>query len=248
MLRLLWGVRVTVQDDVRERELCRIFNLQWSREHQRDGTDASFKIVSKGRTIEIPVEVKSTTGDTVSTARDVGMSHIKKWRSHFWIIGFYTKSRDPDLIKTLCLTPDDIEPWVASIEQKILPDFSLANHASRRLRMEDLYVICGQKEYYTIDDAKLLYKQQWSKSQYQEALDSEFSGKQVISPEKMLSILKLRSTYIAQRGATLNNPHVTSGFLKSFLRTDRLINDDWAHNLREIAKNYVLANPNHPFV
>jgi hypothetical protein len=238
---------VTVQDDTRERELCRLFNLQWSREHQRDGTDASFKVEIDGKTIEIPVEVKSTTGDTVSTARDVGMSHIRKWRSHFWIIGFYTKTRDPDLLRTLCLTPEDIEPWVASIEEKILPDFSLANRAARRLEMEDLFEICGKKEHYTIDDLKKLYKQQWSKAQYQASLDIEVNGTKVISKEGMLSVLKLRSSYISQRGATLNNPHVTSNFLKSFTGTDRSINEDWALKLRQVAKEYLQGNPDHPF-
>ena len=238
---------MTVQDDTRERELCRLFNLQWSREHQRDGTDASFKVEVNGKTIEIPVEVKSTTGDTVSTARDVGMSHISKWRSHFWIIGFYTKTRDPDLIRTLCLTPADIEPWVASIEEKILPDFSLANRAARRLKMEDLFEICGEKEYYSIEDAKKLHKQQWSKAQYQASLDIEINGTKAISKEGMLSVLKLRSSYISQRGATLNNPHVTSNFLKSFIDTDRSINEDWALKLRQVAKEYLIGNPDHPF-
>ena len=239
---------MTVQDDARERELCRIFNLQWSREHQRDGTDASFKIEINGATVEIPVEVKSTTGNTVSTARDVGMPHIKKWRSHFWIIGFYTKTRDPDLIKTLCLTPDDIEPWVASIEAKILPDFNLAKSASKRLVIDDLYEICGKKEYYTIADAKRLHKQQWSVAQYQKALDLEIDGSKVISKEGMLSVLKLRSTYIAERGATLNNPHVTAKFLNSFTNSDRAIEEDWAQKLREVAREYLTKNADNPFM
>jgi len=239
---------MTVQDDVRERELCRLFNLQWSPEHQRDGTDAHFNVKVNGTNISVPVEVKSTTGDTVSTARDVGIAHIRKWRSRFWVIGFYTKTRNPDLIKTICLTPDDIEPWVASIEEKILPDVALANRAARRLEMPDLFEICGEKDYYTVADAKKLHKQQWSAEQYQAALDVKLdSGERVISQKGMLSVLKLRSTYIALRGATLNNPHVTSTFLRSFENTDRTIKDDWAMKIRQVAKEYLLGNPDHPF-
>lgn len=238
---------MTVQDDQRERELCRIFNLHWSPEHQRDGTDAYFNLEVNGKNISIPVEVKSTTGDSVSTARDVGMAHIKKWRSRFWVIGFYTKTRNPDLVKTLCLTPDDIEPWVASIEEKILPDFALANRAARRLEMADLFEICGEKDFYTIEDAKRLYKQQWSTQQYQAALDMTIDGKHVISREGMLSVLKLRSVYISERGATLNNPHVTTSFLRSFEKTDRLIMEDWASKIRQVTREYILANPDHPF-
>jgi hypothetical protein len=239
---------MTVQDDIRERELCRLFNLQWNPGHQRDGTDAHFNVEINGANVSVPVEVKSTTGDTVSTARDVGMAHIKKWRSRLWVIGFYTKTRNPDIVKTLCLTPDDIEPWVASIEKKILPDFAIANRAARRLDMPDLFEICGEKEYYTIEDAKRLYKQQWSAEQYQTALDLTIEGgRRVISQGGMLSVLKLRSAYIAQRGATLNNPHVTTTFLRSFEETDRMIHEDWAQRIRQIAREYMLANVNHPF-
>lgn len=239
---------MTVQDDIRERELCRLFNLQWNPQHQRDGTDAYFNVEINGANVSVPVEVKSTTGDSVSTARDVGMAHIKKWRSRFWVIGFYTKTRNPDLVKTLCLTPDDIEPWVASIEEKVLPDFAIANRAARRLDMSDLFEICGAKEYYTIEDAKKLHKQQWSAEQYQAALDLTIdSGKKVISREGMLSVLKLRSAYIAQRGATLNNPHVTATFLRSFEDTDRMIHEDWAQKIRQVAREYMLGNANHPF-
>jgi hypothetical protein len=63
----------------------------------------------------------------------------------------------------------------------------------------------------------------------------------------MLKLLKLRAAYIAQRGATLNNPHVTSSFLRSFDGTDRVLTTDWAAGLREIAKSYIQKTPHHPF-
>lgn len=238
---------MTVQDNAREKELCGKFNLDWDPEHQRDGTDAVFSINIDGTHFSIPVEVKSTTGDTVSTARDVGISHIRKWRSHFWIIGFYTKRRDPDLVSTICLTPDDIEPWVASIEEKILPDFDLASRAALHLTLEDLFAICGEKEFYTIGDAQALHKSQWTGDQYRSAADMMHNGIQLLSPNAMLSILKLRSRYISQRGATLNNPHVTKKFLMSFRGTDREITNGWAQKFRDLATSYLRENPDHPF-
>ncbi|MFM0317785.1 hypothetical protein PQR36_23130 [Paraburkholderia nemoris] len=238
---------MSVQDDRREQELCRLFNLQWDSAHRRDGTDAYFKINVNGEAFQIDVEVKSTTTDSVATARDVGMEHIRKWRSHFWIVGFYSKGRDPNLLKTLCLTPDDMGPWIGTIEEKILPDFALAARASHRLGLADLYAICTKKRFYSIADAKRLHKMQWSAEQYRSAPDAVHNGKPAITPEKMLSILRLRSTYIAQRGATLNNPHVTTTFLRAFEGTDRAVNEDWAQRIREIAKLYIEMNGNHPF-
>ena len=42
-----------------------------------------------GRRYAVPVELKSTTVGSVSTARDVGPEHIAKWRSRVWLVGFY---------------------------------------------------------------------------------------------------------------------------------------------------------------
>jgi len=239
---------MTVQDDQRERELCRTFNLIWTPGHERGGTDAIFKAKIKGGTLSIPVEAKSTTGSSVSTARDVGMDHIRKWRSHFWIIGYYSKSGRPELQKTLCLSPIDIEPWVATIEKKILPDFQLAESAALRIQMEDMFSICGEKQFYKIGDAQKLHKKQWSKNQYLTEADLFFGKEAFFSPEKMLQLLRLRSRYIAERGATLNNPHVPKTFLDSFLGTNREINEDWSSKFRELVQEYLVNNPRHPFV
>ncbi|OIJ42298.1 hypothetical protein [Massilia timonae] len=239
---------MTVQDDQRERELCRTFNLHWTPGHERGGTDATFKIKIGDRTLLVPVEVKSTTGSTVSTARDVGIEHIRKWRSHFWIIGYYSRGGRPELQKTLCLSPNDIEPWVASIEQKILPDFQIAASAARRVQMADLYAICGEKASYTISDARKLHKNQWGKADYLREADVLKGGEKHFSQEKMLFLLRLRSQYIAERGATLNNPHITKTFLDSFLGTNREIYEDWSSNFKTVVQEYLAAYPDHPFV
>ena len=237
-----------VQDDERERELVRMFNLDWDPAHQRAGVDAVLDVDVDGRPYRFEVEVKSSTGSTVSTARDVGMDHIAKWRRRMFVIGFYTKeARRPELQRCLCLTPLDMEPWIASIEAKVLIDAKLARCASRRLVLADLFEVCGEKDAYTVDDAKRLHKQQWSAQQYAAAPDIEHSGQRLISPAKMLVILQLRSRYIAERGATLNNPHITRAHLSLFLATDRVVKGPhWASGVRQIASDFVQAHPGHP--
>jgi hypothetical protein len=136
-----------VQDDERERELARMFNLDWNPTHERAGVDALLEINVDGSGFQLDVEVKSTTGNTVSTARDVGMEHIRKWRNKLFVIGYYSKdARRPELQQCLCLTPEDMEPWIASIETKIQIDYQLAALASQRLEITDLYAICGRQE------------------------------------------------------------------------------------------------------
>jgi hypothetical protein len=237
-----------VQDDERERELVRMFNLEWDPAHQRAGVDALLDIDVDGRACRFEVEVKSSTGSTVSTARDVGMDHIQKWRRKLFVIGFYSKeARRPELQHCLCLTPLDMEPWIASIEAKILIDFKLALLASRRLELIDLFEICGKRQTYTQMDAKRLHKQQWTSDQYIEAQDTETDGQRRISQLKMLEILRLRSKYIAERGATLNNPHIPKTHLDTFIGSDRVVKGpNWAAGVRQIATDFIRANPAHP--
>lgn len=238
---------MTVQDNERERELVRVFNLDWDPSHTRDGVDAFLSIEIDGIDYQFDVEVKSTTGGTVSTARDVGMEHIRKWRRQLFVIGYYSRDRGrPELKKCLCLTPVDMEPWIESVERKILIDFKIAACASRRLELEDLYEVCGRKSAYTLEDARRLHKQQWTADEYNLALDTIEDGQPRLSPNKMLEILQLRSKYVAERGATLNNPHITKSHLGLFLGTDReVMGTSWAESVRRVAREFVKSHPEH---
>lgn len=237
-----------VQDDERERELVRMFNLDWDPAHQRAGVDALLDVDVDGRPFRFEVEVKSSTGSTVSTARDVGMKHIQKWRRKLFVIGFYSKeARRPELQHCLCLTPIDMEPWITLIEAKILIDFKLAHRASRRLVLADLFEVCGEKENYSLEDAKRLHKQQWTADEYEAALDVDHGTERRISQERMLQILQLRAQYIAERGATLNNPHVTKTHLDTFAGSNRVVSGpNWAAGIRQIATEFVRTYPGHP--
>jgi hypothetical protein len=241
---------MTVQDDERERELVRMFNLSWDPAHQRAGVDAELVIEMDARRIRLDVEVKSTTGATVSTARDVGIEHIRRWRKMFFAIGFYSReARRPELQKCLCLSPLDMEPWIVSVENKVQIDFKLAERASRKLMLDDLFDVCGEQATYSMQDAKRLHKSQWTVAQYEAALDTHQASQQRISQQKMLEILQLRSKYISERGATLNNPHVTKAHLKQFFGTDREVTGGaWAASIRASASAFVREHPAHPAI
>lgn len=239
---------MAVQDDERERELVRMFNLDWDPSHSRGGVDATLEVEVDGVRIRLDVEVKSTTGETVSTARDVGMEHMAKWRRKLFVIGFYSRRAGrPELLRSLCLTPLDMAPWIDSIERKIAPDFKIAELATRRLELQDVFDVCGKQARYTVGDAKRLHKMQWNAAQYQAACDVVVGAKAFISPPRMLEILRLRSRYIAERGATLNNPHITKTHLRAFTGTDREVPaQDWAASVRRIATAFVVQHRDHP--
>lgn len=241
---------MTVQDDIRERELCRVFGLVWDQAHSRGGEDAWLRLDVDGTEYRLSVEVKSTTGNTVSTARDVSMEHIKRWRTKVFVIGFYdSKDKRPELQRLLCLTPDDMAPWIDTIAAKVEPDYKIAQRASRHLDIDDLHEVCGEKTAYSVEDAKRLHKAQWTAAQYAKAVDMQIEGRGMLSPAKMLSLLRLRAQYIAERGATLNNPHITSEHLKQFIGTEREPRiDNAAATIRKLMTDFVQANPLHPAV
>ncbi len=221
---------MAVQDDSREQELCNLFNLVWDPDHSRGGEDAWFEATVKSKKLRVAVEVKSTTTDSISTARDVGMEHIRKWREKIWVIGYYSTEGSrgkPRLLSTLCLTPDEMEPWIAQVEGYIKPDFDLGALASGKLTLQDLAVICGEKDNYSLADAQRLYKKQWTLEEYRAAMDVAGG----YSPAFMLTVLKQRAGYLMARGSTLNNPHIPKSFLKRF--DDQLITHEHAARMRE---------------
>ena len=133
------------------------------------------------------------------------------------------------------------------MESKIQIDFRLAARASRNLSLTDLFEVVGEQETYSIEDAKRLYKQQWTAALYTQAADIVNGQNRKISQTKMLEILQLRAKYIAERGATLNNPHITSSHLQPFLKSNRLVpGNTWAAHVRQLAEAFILAYPGHP--
>jgi hypothetical protein len=191
---------VTVQDDVRQKELILLFNLREPEGAGRSDTDAVLDLGSK----EIHFELKSTTKGSVTTVRDFGKDHIEKWRHKHWLIGFY----DPTgrtLQYTLYGSPAAMAAWIDSKAEYIAPDLALVGRAPERLTLDDLYFICGKKKVYRLEDAKRLQKDQYRKSDYHARMDIAGEG---YSPHRMLAILKDRCRYLLARGSTLNNPKV----------------------------------------
>lgn len=201
---------MAVQDDRRELEICALLGLR--RGEGRAEIDAFLDFEeSAGIPRSCPIEIKSTTTGSIATARDVGLNHINKWRQHVWVFGFYDRS-GTDLLQMLVLGPAEMEGWISRIESYIAPDIALGERMANKLSLEDLHIICGEKNLYQRSDAESLMKKQWTKARYEFEMDVD-SG---YSSAKMLEILKLRALYLNERGSTLNNPHIPKSFLSKF--------------------------------
>ena len=217
---------MAVQDDARESELITLFGLERPQDAGRSGTDAVLRLDE----VVIPFELKSTTKDSVTTVRDFGPDHIRKWQEKHWLIGFY----NPDgtrLKHTLYGTPEMMKPWVQEKHNYILPDLVLAQAVPEKVERDLLEKVLGKKEVYTVEDAKRIQKKQYSQKQYLEFRDREGG----YSPERMLEILQDRCRYLLSRGATLNNPHIPGSYFKGWAP----IKTRHATSLRERVRDYL---------
>lgn len=94
-----------------------------------------------------------------------------------------------------------------------------------------MYKVIGQKEKYTLEDAKSLQKKQYQLSEYKKKMDLEDG----YSPERMLEIFKDRGSYLVKRGATLNNPHIP----ESYFRGWEQITQNHPIRLRELVREAI---------
>ena len=193
-----------IQDDVRENEQIRLFELIKPTNASRGGLDALL-VLDDGR--EIPFELTTTTSGSVTTVRDFGFDHIRKWENKHWLISKYSKD-GTQLEYSLYGSPQAMSAWIKEKEEYIKPDFDLASLAPNRLTLKHLGAIVGKKKLYSLEDARKLNKKQYSISEYKELMDQE-NG---YSPKVMLEILKSRCKYLIERGSTLNNPHVPASY------------------------------------
>jgi len=198
-----------VQDDTRETEQRELFGLIKPDGEGRSGVDAILRLGGR----DIPFELKSTTNGSVTTVRDFGFDHIKKWSNKHWLISKYSKD-GARMEYTLYGSPLLMSKWIKTKENYIKSDFQLANIAPINLTTKHLFQLIGRKKIYTLEDARKLNKKQYKIAEYRDLMDV----KNGYSPKRMLSILQNRCKYLIERGATLNNPHIPASYFKGWER------------------------------
>jgi len=215
------------QDDNREEAMRKLFGLYKDENEGRSGIDAYLDVDGSA----IPFELKTTSQGSVTTVRDFGPDHIKKWKTKHWLIGFFLKGREYYVYGS----PSMMAPWIECKELYIRPDFMLAELASTKLDINDMHKVLGKKTKYTYEDAKGLQKMQYKKDKYIELQDMGGG----YSPAMMLSILKDRAKYLVERGSTLNNPHIPFSYFDGWTK----ITKDHSTRLREMVKDYINESP-----
>ncbi len=80
-------------------------------------------------------ELKTTTKNSVSTARDVGPHTIKKWRTRYWL---FAKGRNLasgfKIEETYLLHPGQMEGWFRKLEERFAGDLKLLKRAAGEIK------------------------------------------------------------------------------------------------------------------
>ena len=134
-------VLVEVQDNIREMQLRTLFNLR-SGGTSRIGHDARDNF-------DNPFELKTTTKNSVTTARDVGPHTLEKWRGRYWICAKGRNMPAGFVIEEIYfLSPSMMKEWIDSIEARFKPDLEL---------LESVLDILRQSEFETSKEERLEY-------------------------------------------------------------------------------------------
>lgn len=214
------------QDDIREDAMRVLFDLRKDETEGRSGIDAYLDLDSES----LPFELKTTSTGSVTTVRDFGPDHIEKWKDKHWLIGFFMSGREYYKYGS----PSMMAHWIQSKELYIKPDFMLAELASSKLDLDDMYLVLQEKALYTYEDAKALQKMQYKKEEYIALQDL----KKGYSPERMLHIIRDRARYLIERGSTLNNPHIPFSYFDGWIE----ITENHADQLRQMVRDYLNEN------
>lgn len=212
------------QDDTREIYLVKLFDLEQRSDRKRGDIDAFLNMDG----LILPFELKTTSTGNVTTVRDFGPDHIAKWRDEHWLIGVYDRLGQ-ELKHVHYGSPRKMQGWIQEKEEYIRRDFELADIAPELITEAHLDQIMGHKTEYSIQDAKLLHKKQYSVAEYDQLTDLP-GGK--FSRAKMLDIVKARVRYITKRGSTLNNPHIPESYFEGW----STITEDHANTLRRMVR------------
>lgn len=213
------------QDDTREIMMRDLFELEEI--EGRSSTDALLTL-DDGKQIEFELKTTGASSRSVTTVRDFGPEHIKKWKKKHWLFGFYDKGQSiPSYY--LYASPKMMDPWILEKWRYIKPDFDSAELVSQNLSVNDLHKIMRIKSCYSYEDAKRLHKKQLTKKEYLSLMDVD-NG---YSQERMLEIYKKRIRYLILRGSTLNNPKIPGSYFSGW---NTKITDNFAKRLRNLAQ------------
>lgn len=207
---------MATQDDIREREMRELFELEEPPGASRAGLDAILHL--DGERYEFELKSCTNRQGSVSTARDVGKDHIAKWRPLHWLFGFYQQGT---LRYCIYAPPEQMKTWIDDLEEYMRPDFFLAERAAKTaeqsLTVGDVAHALGRTtDKYTLTDAKRIAKKSIPANEYCRLADYPAG----CSPQRVLDILADARQVELRAIQTLDDLHNVFGAKDRYARHD----------------------------
>lgn len=219
---------VEIQDNKREKELIKLFNLEQPKNRSRIGVDGLLVVDD----ITIPFEIKSTTIGDITTARDVNLNHIKKWRRVHWLVGIY--NNNAKLQYVVYGSPNKLINWFDFIENDIKRGLKISSMIVDRIDIDMVKEIFGDKSTYTYDEARFVFKRLFTKKEYERRKDK----KKGYSKKAMLAMFKEHNWHYLERGSSLNNPKIPKAEYKDWPK----ITKKHSLSLKKLVREYIEEN------
>lgn len=217
-----------IQDDKREKEIIQLFGLKQKHKRKRHDIDA-YLLVNK-RVINF--ELKSTTVGAISTASPLTLDHIIKWKKFHWIFGIYDKNNE-QLQYCVYASPRMMKPWLDNLEEDINRGLTISNKLVKKIDLDIMYDIFGNKNKYSEIEAKKVFKKLYSNKKYKELEDV----KNGYSQDRMLQMFREHNLSYLIKGSWLNNPKISKEYYKNFPK----IKDNWKEELQNILNEEILC-------
>lgn len=211
--------KIEIQDNIRENELIRLFKLTKTNQN-RIGIDAKLKLKNKLYNFEI----KSTTTNRITTASPLTLDHINKWRNVHWIVGIYNENAKLDF----CYygSPNDMKDWLDYWENDIKRGLFISDMLVDRIDYDMIDNIFGKKDYYSYNEAKFVFKNLYSKKEYELLMEKP----NYFNKNTMLEMFKQHNKTYLYRGSNINNPKIENKYFKNWT----IIEKDYEKSLRKI--------------
>lgn len=252
------------QDDARERQMIDRFNLVVPDDRGRSDIDAYLQMPEIDE--PLPFELKSATGNSVSTVRDFGPEHIAKWRHLHWLFAFYDQA-GTHMLFCYYASPADMQRWILEKESYVRPDMLLAEQALHSLDSTIVDHVFGdgltlsREDFRTADStivdvgfrdisirlAENLRSADFSVDEAKSVMKRQWSAAEYkeradlpgnrYSRDAMHEVLRARLGYLIRRGSTLNNPHIPGTYFEE-VGLQKIVGDH-AATLRRLVREYL---------
>ncbi|PWW24918.1 hypothetical protein JD79_04110 [Geodermatophilus normandii] len=239
------------QDDLRERAMVSVLNLEQRSDRGRQDEDAHLDIDWHGRRLRLLFELKSAAVDgDFGTGRDTGIGQLRRWANMHFVFGWFAP-RDNVPKRLWYGSPAMMREWNRQEQAYLAPDLALTSLLPDLADKDILNQLLGHKDVYTYDDLHALMKDHWNAksalglpNRYITNADVRRAAKPadcLYSPEVAMQAVRDRAHYLLARGSTVNNRKISRLYVMS--RCQEITGPQWALNLHRAVMAALEAEP-----